>query len=146
VDDAADADIVARTLFGEARGEGKQGMLAVACVIVNRAIIAADYMDKYDRPHPLFGDGSLASTCKTPLQFSCWNADDANRALIEKVNFSDPSFLVATDIARQAEDDELDDVTSNATHYKRVGTPAKWAEGKVPCYTCGHQEFYNDIN
>ena len=32
----ADVDIMARTLWGEARNQGKEGMEAVACVIMNR--------------------------------------------------------------------------------------------------------------
>ena len=31
-----DLQILARTLFGEARGEGDEGLEAVACVIMNR--------------------------------------------------------------------------------------------------------------
>lgn len=58
MDDTQDIDVVAWTLFGEARGEGRQGMVAVACVIVNRAMIAADYVDAHGDPHPLFGDGN----------------------------------------------------------------------------------------
>jgi hypothetical protein len=33
-----DSDIVAMTILGEARGEGKAGMYAVACVIAQRSI------------------------------------------------------------------------------------------------------------
>ena len=31
-----DVDILARTIYGEARGEGQEGMEAVACVVMNR--------------------------------------------------------------------------------------------------------------
>ena len=31
-----DLQILARTLFGEARGEGDEGIEAVACVVMNR--------------------------------------------------------------------------------------------------------------
>ena len=37
---ALEADVLARTLWGEARGEGEDGMQAVANVICNRAAIA----------------------------------------------------------------------------------------------------------
>jgi hypothetical protein len=69
--------------YGEARGEGKQGTIAVACVIVTRAMIAAEYVDLKGEPHPLYGDRSLASAYQAPLQFSRWNADDPNRGTIE---------------------------------------------------------------
>ena len=53
-----DVDIIAKTLYGEARGEGYDGMLAVATVIYNRA--------KHDKD--LF-----VKVCLKPKQFSCWN-------------------------------------------------------------------------
>lgn len=31
-----DVDILARTIYGEARSEGQEGMEAVACVVMNR--------------------------------------------------------------------------------------------------------------
>ena len=146
MDDSQDIDIVARTLYGEARGEGKQGMVAVACVIVTRAMIAADYVDVHGVPHPLFGDGELATACQAPLQFSCWNANDPNLAVIKAVTLSDPAFMVATEIAVQAENDELDDITNNATHYYAKGsTIPEWAKGKTPCCVIGNHLFFNNI-
>jgi N-acetylmuramoyl-L-alanine amidase len=148
MDDASDTEVVARTLFGEARGEGKQGMVAVACVIYNRAVIAGDYEDDHGMPHPLYGDGSLASACKAPLQFSCWNAGDPNRALIERVTESEPIFLVAVGIGTDAENDQLDDITNGATHYcdKRMPLPPAWAKGKTPCFALGNHLFFNNID
>jgi len=144
MDDGQDSDTVARTLFGEARGEGRTGMVAVACVIYNRAVIAGDYVDANGRNHPLFGDGSLGSACQMPFQFSCWNQNDPNRALILEVTATDPIFLDATEIARQAEADELDDVTNGATHYyeKHMPVPPAWAKGKTPCAEIGNHLFF----
>ena len=34
-----DQEVLARTLWGEARGEGPEGMTAVACTIMNRVNI-----------------------------------------------------------------------------------------------------------
>ena len=53
-----DTLVVSKTLYAEARGEGIQGMKAVATVIWNRS------NGKSDR---------LAAVCKKPFQFSCWN-------------------------------------------------------------------------
>jgi N-acetylmuramoyl-L-alanine amidase len=145
-DDSADIDIVARTLDGEARGEGRQGMIAVACVIVNRAIIADAYVQAHGEDHPLFGDGSLSSVCQAPLQFSCWNENDPNLSVIKAVTVADPIFAQAVEIATQAENDELDDITSGATHYYAKGTPMpKWAVGETPCYLYGKHLFFNNI-
>jgi len=142
MDDSEDIDVVARTLFGE----GKQGMIAVACVIVNRAIIADAYGEAHGEDHPLFGDGSLASACQAPLQFSCWNRDDPNLAIIEAETVADPIFASAMEIATQAENDELDDITNGATHYYAKGSPMpKWAIGKTPCLSLGNHLFFNAI-
>ena len=142
-----DADILARTLIGEARGEGKTGMAAVACVVVTRAMIAAEYVDANGKAHPLYGDGSLSSACVAPFQFSCWNKGDPNRDLIKSISQDDPIYVLAKDIADQAENDELEDITDNATHYydKRMPSPPAWARGKTPCYCCGNHLFFNDI-
>ena len=35
-------DVLARTIWGEARGEGTSGMSAVACVVINRVKIAQE--------------------------------------------------------------------------------------------------------
>ena len=51
--------IVALTILGEARGEGKRGMYAVGCVIQKRA------SERNLTP---------AKVCLQPWQFSIWNA------------------------------------------------------------------------
>ena len=53
------AGTVADTLYLEARGEGEQGIKAVASVIYNRA--------KGD-------SGKFKAVCLKPFQFSCWNS------------------------------------------------------------------------
>ena len=56
---ASAINIVARTLWAEAKGEGETGMRAVASIIWNRA---------YSNPE------NLSKICFAPKQFSCWNA------------------------------------------------------------------------
>lgn len=52
------ANIIARTIYAEARSEGEEGMRAVASVIYNRA---------------KGKDSDFALVCIKPWQFSCWN-------------------------------------------------------------------------
>src|SRR5689334_22986754 len=101
LDKAPDDDILARTIVGEARGEGKPGMEDVACVIMNRVNAAKLYLAQKDKPHALFGDGSVASACLAKWQFSCWNEDDPNRAVILALD-DKPVFRDAIEIARKA--------------------------------------------
>jgi len=140
-----DADILARTIVGEARGEGQNGMICVANVVMNRTNIAKLYLAQKDKPHPLFGDGSPASACLAKWQFSCWNEGDPNKAIIEALGMDKAIFREAIDIAIKAVNGQLTDLTDGATHYKRIGTPAKWAEGQTPCHIEGHHEFFKGI-
>lgn len=55
--------IIAKTLYGEARGESLQGKKAVASVIYNRAV------KKYGKATMQ----NLSKICLAPKQFSCWN-------------------------------------------------------------------------
>ena len=59
--------IVAMTILGEARGEGEEGMYAVACVIAQRSIA-------WKR--------TPKQICLADKQFSCWNPKDPNRKII----------------------------------------------------------------
>lgn len=133
----APIDALARTIYGEARGEGVDGMQAVASVIMNRAAIG--------KAHPHFGDGSVESACRAPWQFSCWNPNDPNCAVLQEVGLDDSVFAMAVDIAAKAINGQLSDRTIGATYYKVQGTPTKWAEGKTPCAIIGHHEFYKNI-
>ena len=59
-------DTLARTIFGEARGEPYLGKVAVANVVMNRVALADQ--------HPPFGLGSAAYRMyERAWQFSCWN-------------------------------------------------------------------------
>lgn len=144
---ARDTDILARTLYGEARGEGQAGMEDVACVVMNRVCQARAFVASHGRYHPLFGDGSPGGACLAPWQFSCWNRNDPNRALLERVGSDDPSFRQALNIAEDAIIGQLPDRTNGATHYfdRRLPSPPKWAEGKAPCFTEGHHLFFKDV-
>ena len=64
-----DRDILARTLWGEARGEGPAGQIAVAWTIRNRVF---DGKEK-----SWWGEG-YAGVCQKPWQFSCWNRNSSD--------------------------------------------------------------------
>lgn len=116
-----DIDTVARTIWGEARGEPPEGRRAVAAVIGNRATIAAAWVARHGRRHPLFGDGHLASACHAHhggvCQFTCWSAADPNRAKLVAVTDADRAFTDCLAIARSLAAGHLADPTGGATHY-----------------------------
>lgn len=63
-------EVLFLTIVGEARGEPVEGQIAVGNVIMNRAKAS-----KKD----------VKSICMAPKQFSCWNMDDPNRAMLENL-------------------------------------------------------------
>ena len=69
-----DRDILARTLWGEARGESLAGQIAVAWTIRNRV--------NDGKAKSWWGEG-YAGVCQKPYQFSCWNKNDPNYRLPE---------------------------------------------------------------
>lgn len=135
---AHDIDVLARTCFGEARGEGLRGMIAVCWVVLNRAHAAKATGRKQ------FGDGSIAAACRVPEQFSCWNANDPNRLFIETVTLDNSVFQSAYLAALFVATGESSDLTQGATFYyaDSIATPY-WAEGK-PYVSIGHHRFVKD--
>jgi len=119
-------DILARTIWGEARGEGPDGMAAVACVVMNRlAVAAAD-------SQPYWWGATVVQICQKPFQFSCWNADDPNRDKLLAVTDADPQFRQALDIATTAVTGGLPDSTNEATHYVVAGVNPAWLREEPP--------------
>lgn len=131
-----EVSIVARTLWAEARGEGRIGMEAVANVIANRERLRWR------------GASNAAAVCLARKQFSCWNDGDPNLVKMERVMRSpDADFLEACDIARQMLAGHLPDRTDGATHYfaSTLRTRPDWAQGRSPCRVIGNHEFYKGI-
>lgn len=141
---ALDIDTFARTLWGEARGEVFEGILAVGWVIMNR----------YNRPgwwSRNKGDGipddTIAATCRDPMQFSCWNENDPNREKLINVTLDDSAFQKCYYIAlRLSLEYEKNDPTHGSCHYHTANVMPKWAQGKIPVYTIGDHRFYNNVN
>lgn len=129
------ADTLARTLWGEARGEGKEGMRAVANVILNRLEIA-------QKRGSFWWGNNIIQICQKPYQFSCWNRSDPNFRRLNMVERSNASFEDAFSIAKAAISGELKDITSGATHYHAISIEPYWAKGKSPCTTLGNHFFY----
>lgn len=129
------ADVLARTIWGEARGEGIRGMEAVACVVLNRVRVA-------EKHKGYWWGGDVFAVCQKPYQFSCWNRDDPNRARLLKVTKDNAFFREALDIARRAVGGVLNDVTNGATHYHTRAIKPHWAVGQKPCALIGSHIFY----
>lgn len=139
----SDVDILARTLYGEARGEGIEGMEAVACVIINR-YNAKKWFTGY-----IYENGqkvpSIAQTCLKKFQFSCWNKNDPNFPALKKITVDDKIFRECLLIAQKAIEGKLEDFTNGALFYHTRQIKPQWARKKTPCYEVKNHLFYNDV-
>lgn len=130
-------DVLARTLWGEARGEGVEGMEAVACVVLNRVNVAQE------KGGTFWWGNNVISVCQKPYQFSCWNRSDANYKRVQSVTQkTDIHFATAMRVARRALAGVLQDATKGATHYHEQSILPDWAKGEVPTVQIGHHKFY----
>lgn len=131
-------DTLARTLWGEARGEPVRGIEAVAAVIVNRVRAA-------ERRGGFWWGDSVVAVCRKPFQFSCWNGDALDRASLAAVTAADPVFATCLRVARRALAGLLSDPTGGATHYHAAGLQPDWAAGHCPSAEIGSLIFYNTM-
>ena len=99
-------DILARVIWGEAEGEGAEGMQAVGNVILNRANIKNKNI-----PEVMFRKD----------QFSA--IGDKNR-FNSMINLSpdNPQYIQALEISKKLLAGELDDITNGATHFYNPNT------------------------
>lgn len=132
-------DTMARTIWGEARGESWIGKLAVAHVILNR--VKADAWWGKD----------IEGVCRHPYQFSCWNEGDRNRPLLEVIELaSNLQFRESLAAAAAATFNLEPDPTEGCTHFMTVsrrakGWPASWEEPREPVCQIGVHLFFRGI-
>lgn len=128
-------DVLARTLWGEARAEPVRAIEAVAAVVINRVRLAQA------RGGHWWGD-SVQTVCLKPFQFACWSKDGTGRADPRRVTVEDPVFATCLRTARRAAAGLLPDPTGGATHYHRAGVHPVWAAGRSPSAEIGGLVFY----
>ena len=125
-------------MWGEARGEGADGLGAVALVIRNRS---------QDRRWSRL---SIAGICRQPSQFSVWNINDPNRAKMLGLSVDDAIFCTCLRMALDVLTGLQSDYTHGATHYyaeslaTRDASPP-WAQGQTPSAHIGHHLFFTGI-
>lgn len=156
-----DLNVLAQTIWGEARQEGTKGMLAVGNVIKNRA----------EANSRLFGQGIKGVALK-PKQFSCWNQGDPNREKLKDIlqydkiislrksptgepfnewfqKFKDTgeyleykSYLKAKEIAKQILDGTAPDPTKGAVYYHTLDVKPVWRNKLDQVAQYGNHVFY----
>ena len=118
---AAASDTVAVTILAEARGEGKSGMYAVACVIQTRS-----------RERRLTPE----QVCLQKYQFSC-NNKGIQVKLLNQSQEADYARLLAAAIGRLDES-----FVGGANHYHAAAVAPKWSKGVKPVKEIGNHKFY----
>lgn len=128
-------EVLARTLYGEARGEllkyGHKALWAIGHVIINR------YKEK-----TWYGK-TVKDICLKPYQFSCWNKNDPNFRVLTQHNIIDDIFALCKKISGML----LfhlgnEDFTNGANHYHSKLILPPWAKDKRSTYTIGNHIFY----
>jgi spore germination cell wall hydrolase CwlJ-like protein len=113
------------TILGEARGEGKAGMYAVACVILKR-------VEERKLPATL--------VCLQKKQFSCW--DKGDKPLFKLLDSSE-EHLYAMDLAAAVMKGRLKlEYVKHANHYCTLKANPYWAKGKTPVKIIGNHKFF----
>ncbi|MBY0281706.1 MAG: cell wall hydrolase [Alphaproteobacteria bacterium] len=133
-----DLDILARTLYGEGRGEynkpdgGLAALIAIGNVIMNRV-----------KTGGWFGR-SIAEVCQKPWQFSCWNQGDPNLMVIQNISKYDPIFKICRQVAIAVANYKWPDITKGCDHYfsRILAKEPKWAQGRYPKFCLGLHQFY----
>lgn len=132
-------DTLARTIYGEARGEynrtdaGMAGLIAVANVVWNRF-----------KRKSWFGR-TVSEVCLKDKQFSCWNADDPNSAVIKSLHPSDSFYRLCYKIAEGVVNKDWPDLTNGSDHYfngEILRNPPFWSVGRSPRFKLGRHTFY----
>ena len=124
-----DSDIVAMTILGEARGEGKAGMYAVACVIAQRSI-------EWKRNGKSI---TPKQVCLRDWQFSCWNKNDPNRKKLPTLLKTHQHAAYAKMLASNLNNLQRSYV-NNADHYCHVNTHTKWTGKTIK--VIGNHKFF----
>lgn len=128
---ADEIDLLARTAWGEARGEGAEGMKAVVNVIMNRVNRGGWY------------GSTVSDVVLKPKQFSCWNESDINYNATKNVTEEDADFYwLKNVIAPKALAGNLPDNTGGATHYHAAYITPAWASTLTQTAKIGNHIFY----
>ena len=105
-------DILARVLWGEAEGEGADGMQAVGNVIMNRV----ERDSKYD-----------ADAQDIVMEYKQFSSVGDPKRLEAMMNLSkdNPEYIQALEISKKLLAGEMEDITGGATHFYNPNTAAK---------------------
>jgi spore germination cell wall hydrolase CwlJ-like protein len=133
--DVVDAHWMALTMWGEARNQGEIGMRAVGHVIANR---------RAAKTHGTF----VTDTVSAAWQFSCWNKNDPNRAMMLAIEdlpeggAAHRQWMAAKRIAAEVLAGRSADPTGGALFYHTTAVRPAWSRGVTPVTQIGDHLFF----
>lgn len=133
-------DILARTLWGEARADSVRIKEAIAAVVLNRVTLAKQRFGKD------WWGTTVVEACLASGQFPCWRLTPEYRASLMQVPDTDPDLAICRRIAARAVRGALVDPTYGATHYRRPREHPLWAERRKPKVRIGSFKFYQILS
>jgi spore germination cell wall hydrolase CwlJ-like protein len=122
-------------MWGEARNQGELGMRAVGHVIANR---------RQAKTHGTF----VTDTVSAAWQFSCWNKNDPNRAMMLAIEdlpeggAAHRQWLAAKRIAAEVLAGRSVDPTGGALFYHTTAVQPTWSRGVTPVAQLGDHLFF----
>lgn len=131
-------EILARTIYGEARGEPVRAKEAMANVVMNR-------VRRGRRPGGYWWGDTVATVCYRPGQFPCWDEGSRNRQKIQSVTKENRVFASCLRIARRAVAGTLEDITFGSTHYHAKSVNPPWSCRRGARVEIGKFLFYNNV-
>ena len=128
-----DIKILAKTIYGEARGElnnfGLAPLIAVGHVVLNRL------RKKFAK--------SISDVCLAPYQFSCWNFKDPNYEKLKNIDESSSIFKTCLEISKNLIEGNWPDLTDGCDHYHAKSIKPYWASHLTPKRVFGNHLFYS---
>lgn len=123
---ASKTDVVAAVIIGEAGGEGREGMRAVASVIQNRT-------NKWRNSYRI---------ATAPLQFSAYNGYANRQEILVNRAKKHPHWTYAVELATQLETSSVEDNTDGSDHYHNTTVAPRWADKMTFKTRIGGHLFY----
>lgn len=125
---AKDEVLLARLIFGEARGSSRELKIAVAQTALNRT--------KNKKC-------SLEGVILQPYQFSCFNKNDPNYNKVwNPEKYEIKAWKECLELAKEILDNKYQDLSQGANHYHTDKVNPNWAKDRKPLFKVGNTLFY----
>lgn len=127
-------EVLAKTVYGEARGESQVGQEAVAFTVLNR-------IEKRS-----WWGRDIIGVCKYPWQYSCWNSNDPNSVILNTMSGNDSRLVPLLDVTRRVLTGQAQNPIGKATHYYAdyIAAPS-WVPAGTFVTKIGRHLFYADV-